>query len=172
MQFALPGGASSRAPAPAHALVYAAPIITTTREHHMQAIVRIAILALFYSAAQARAADLTIRIDNVESNDGQVMVALYDGAANWLKRPLQTAAVEAVAGTTTVQFKDLAPGEYAFAVVHDANGNGRLDKNRMGMPVERSGFSKDAQGFMGPASFEAARFSLPAAGSSLAVNLR
>jgi uncharacterized protein (DUF2141 family) len=138
----------------------------------MRAAIRIAILALVCSAAQAKAADLTIRIDNVESNDGQVMVALYDGAAGWMKRPLQTASVEAVAGTTTVQFKDLAPGEYAFAVFHDANDNGRLDRNRMGMPVEMFTFSNDAQGFMGPAPYEAARFALPAAGRSLAVNLR
>jgi len=138
----------------------------------MQAAVRLAILAFVCSAAQARAADLMIRIDNVESNEGQVMVALYDGAADWMKRPLQTAAVEAVAGTTTVQFKDLAPGVYAFAVYHDANGNGRLDRNRMGMPVEMSTFSNDAQGFMGPAPFEAAKFALPDAGRSLTVNLR
>ena len=138
----------------------------------MQAAVRLAILAFVCSAAQARAADLMIRIDNVESNEGQVMVALYDGAADWMKRPLQTAAVETVAGTTTVQFKDLAPGVYAFAVYHDANGNGRLDRNRMGMPVEMSTFSNDAQGFMGPAPFEAAKFALPDAGRSLTVNLR
>jgi uncharacterized protein (DUF2141 family) len=138
----------------------------------MQATVRLAVLASILAAAQAVAADLTIRIDNVESNDGQLMVALYGSAGEWMKRPLQTATVEAVAGTTTVQFKDLAPGEYAFAVYHDANGNGRLDRNRMGMPVEMSTFSNDAQGFMGPAPFEAAKFALPDAGRSLTVNLR
>jgi len=138
----------------------------------MHAAVRLAILTFICSAAQARAADLTIRIDNVESNEGQLMVALYGGAGEWMKRLLQTAAVEAVAGTTTVQFKDLAPGEYAFAVYHDANGNGRLDRNRMGMPVEMSTFSNDAQGFMGPAPFEAAKFALPDAGRSMTVNLR
>jgi uncharacterized protein (DUF2141 family) len=42
----------------------------------------------------------------------------------------------------------------------------------MGMPVEMSTFSNDAQGFMGPAPFEAARFALPAAGRSMTVNLR
>jgi uncharacterized protein (DUF2141 family) len=138
----------------------------------MQATVRLAILACLCSAAQVRAADLTIRVDNVESNDGQLMVALYASGADWMKRPLQTASVEAVAGTTTVQFKDLAPGEYAFAVFHDANGNGRMDRNRMGMPVEMATFSNDAQGFMGPAPFEAAKFALPDAGRSLTVNLR
>jgi uncharacterized protein (DUF2141 family) len=71
-----------------------------------------------------------------------------------------------------VQFKDLASGDYAVAVYHDANGNGRLDRNRMGMPVEMSGFSNDAQGFMGPPSFDAARLALPAEGRGLTINLR
>jgi uncharacterized protein (DUF2141 family) len=137
----------------------------------MQAAIRIAILATILNTALAQAAVLAIRIDNVESNDGQIMVALYD-RAGYMKQPLRTAAVEAVAGSTTVQFKDLAPGEYAFAVYHDANGNGRLDRNRMGMPVEMSTFSNDAQGFMGPPSFEAARLTLANEDRDLAVNLR
>jgi uncharacterized protein (DUF2141 family) len=33
-------------------------------------------------------------------------------------------------------------------------------------------FSNDAQGFMGPPSFDAARFALPAAGRAVTVNLR
>jgi uncharacterized protein (DUF2141 family) len=138
----------------------------------MQAAIRSAILLLAAVTGLAGAADLTIRIDNVENNDGRIMVALYDGADAYMKRPLQTAAVEAVAGATTVQFKDLAPGEYAFAIFHDANGNGRLDRNRMGMPTEMHTFSNDAQGFMGPPSFDAARFALPAAGRAVTVNLR
>jgi uncharacterized protein (DUF2141 family) len=137
----------------------------------MQAAIRIAILSSILGAGFAQAAELAIRIDNVENNDGQIMVALYDRAA-YMKQPVQTASVEAVAGTTMVQFKELAPGDYAVAVYHDANGNGRLDRNRMGMPVEMSGFSNDAQGFMGPPSFEAARLALPADGRSLTITLR
>jgi uncharacterized protein (DUF2141 family) len=134
--------------------------------------VRTAILVLAATSAFARAADLTIRIDNVQNNDGQLMVALYDGAADFMKRPVQRAAVEAIAGSTTVLFKDLAPGEYAFAVIHDANGNGRMDTNRIGIPIEAVAFSRDAQGFMGPPSFDAAKVTVPAAGAALAVSLR
>lgn len=137
----------------------------------MHAAVRTAILAAIFSTGFAQAAELAIRIDNVESNDGRTMVALYD-RAGYMKQPLQTAAVEAVAGTTMVQFKDLAPGEYAFAIYHDANGNGRLDRNRMGMPVEMSTFSNDAQGFMGPPAFDAARLTLADAGRAVTVNMR
>lgn len=137
----------------------------------MQAAIRAAILAAVFGTSLAQAAELAICIENVESNDGQIMVALYD-RAGYMKQPLQTASVEAVAGSTMVQFKDLAAGEYAFAVYHDANGNGRLDRNRMGMPVEMSTFSNDAQGFMGPPPFEAARLTLADANRAVTVNMR
>jgi uncharacterized protein (DUF2141 family) len=170
MQLALPGGASSHARASARARGYPAPIIND-KGAPMHAAVRIAILASILGAGPAQAAELAIRIDSVESNDGQIMVALYD-RAGYMKQPLKTAAVEAVAGTTMVQFKDLAPGEYAFAIYHDANGNGRLDRNRMGMPVEMSTFSNDAQGFMGPPAFDAARLTLADADRAVTVNMR
>jgi uncharacterized protein (DUF2141 family) len=43
---------------------------------------------------------------------------------------------------------------------HDENGNGQLDKNMMGIPRERVGFSRDARGRMGPPSFADAAIDL------------
>ena len=34
-------------------------------------------------------------------------------------------------------FEGVTPGRYAVAVLHDANANGRLDTNVLGMPQER-----------------------------------
>jgi uncharacterized protein (DUF2141 family) len=42
----------------------------------------------------------------------------------------------------------------------------------MGMPVEMSTFSNDAQGFMGPPAFEAARLVLADANRAVTVNMR
>ncbi|UUZ49269.1 DUF2141 domain-containing protein [Massilia sp. B-10] len=59
-------------------------------------------------------------------------------------------------------FKDLPEGEYAFAVYHDANANGQMDKNLLGIPTEDYAFNNNAVGKMGPPKFEAAKFALPA----------
>ena len=67
--------------------------------------------------------------------------------------------------------RDLPAGDYAFAVFHDANSNGKLDKNMLGMPTEDYAFSNNALGKMGPPSFEQARISLPAAGATVRVTL-
>jgi len=36
----------------------------------------------------------------------------------------------------------------------DENGNGKLDTGAFGIPVEKFGFSNDAEGVMGPPSYE------------------
>jgi uncharacterized protein (DUF2141 family) len=138
----------------------------------MQAVIRTAILALICGAACASAADITVRIDHVTNNDGQIMVALYDNTADYMKRPVRKAAVAAATGGVTVVFKDLAPGNYGLTVFHDANANGRLDTNAMGIPVESIGFSNDAQGVMGPPAFDAVKFAVPDAGAAITANLR
>ena len=101
-----------------------------------------------------------------------VRVALFDSAEHFLKRALRSAGAPAVEGTTTLIVSGLAAGDYAIAVYHDANDNGKLDQNMMGIPVEATAFSNDALGNMGPPSFEAVRFALPAGGKAIRVTLR
>ena len=138
----------------------------------MKRSIRSAIFLLAAIAPLAHAADLTIRVDNVRSVGGQLMVALYDGAATFLKQPARSQGVPAEAGSTTVVFRDLAPGRYAITVYHDANGNGKMDSNMMGTPVEAYAFGNDAQGRMGPPSFDDAALAVPAAGLATHVTLR
>lgn len=130
-----------------------------------------ALLALF-ALPLAHAADLTIHVDDVKRAAGQVMVALYDKEERFMKTPLAGSNAAAVQGSTIVVFKDLPAGEYAFAVVHDANGNGKMDRNLVGLPLEDYAFSNNALGKMGPASYADARFSLPAGGATVRVTLR
>jgi uncharacterized protein (DUF2141 family) len=130
--------------------------------------------ALFFviAAGTAHGADLTIHVDNVNSAEGQVRVALYDAAGAFLKQPARVAAVAAVTAGTTVVFKDIPAGDYGFAVFHDTNGNGKMDANPMGIPIEPVAFSNNAQGHMGPPSFDAVKLAVPAAGLDTAVTLR
>jgi len=132
------------------------------------------LVAVLVAAAMlpACAADLTITVQGVASADGQVMIALYDSADSFLGRPLRAVAAPATQGDVQVQVKDLAAGEYAFAIYHDANGNGKLDRNAAGMPIEDYGFSNNALGKRGAPAFEDARVLLPVAGAATSVSLR
>jgi uncharacterized protein (DUF2141 family) len=136
------------------------------------AFLALAIAAPLAAPLSAHAADLVIHVGNVKSATGQVMVALYDAAGSFLKRPARVTKAQADTAGTTLVFHDLAPGNYGFSVFHDANDNGRLDTNLMGIPTEPIAFSNDAQGHMGPPAFDAVRLAVPAAGLETTVSLR
>jgi uncharacterized protein (DUF2141 family) len=73
--------------------------------------------------------------------------------------PNRFAAVALRANTamkSEVVLTNLDPGPYAIILFHDENGNGKLDKNALGVPTEPYGFSNNVQGFLGPPAFEKA----------------
>lgn len=117
------------------------------------------ILTIFISAlsffTQAQNT-LTIEITNLKTDNGTVMIALYDG---------QEKAVKKLKGTVkdkvcTVEISDLPAGTYAVQYYHDENDNGKMDTGMFGKPEEGYGYSNDARGFMGPADFEDQIFEL------------
>jgi uncharacterized protein (DUF2141 family) len=135
-------------------------------------------LAVFTAAilavvtASSRAADLTIAVTGVASAEGQVLVALYNSADTFQAKPFRAVAVPAAAGDMRLMVRDLPAGNYAFALYHDANGNGKLDRNLVGMPTEDYAFSNNAMGKRRAPDYEAARFQVPAAGAVANVSLR
>ncbi|PEQ12244.1 hypothetical protein B2G71_13810 [Novosphingobium sp. PC22D] len=73
--------------------------------------------------------------------------------------------------TVRLDFGPVAMGRYAIAIIHDENGNGKLDK-RLTMPREGYGFSNDAPVRMGPPSFEAAAFEVSGTRARLSIKMR
>jgi uncharacterized protein (DUF2141 family) len=125
-------------------------------------------LALAGLAAQAH--DLTVEVRNTRGDQGVVNGALYAGGTTWLKTPLQGLR-EPVTGMTVLVFRNLPAGTYALSLFQDENGNDKLDRNVAGTPLERYGFSRDAQGQMGPPVFPDAAVEL-AGDTTITVTLR
>ena len=109
---------------------------------------------------QAPAADLSIEVRGIRSDDGRVRLAVHgpgsrdtfpsgDDVVAESGRPARVGAVRFVVG-------DLSPGRYALAAFHDENDNGELDTNLVGIPSEGYGFGNDASATFGPPDFEAA----------------
>lgn len=59
-------------------------------------------------------------------------------------------------------FAGLPPGTYAVAVVHDENGNGKLDTNFLGMPTEGWGATNNVKPLMSAPSFADSKVTLKA----------
>jgi uncharacterized protein (DUF2141 family) len=133
---------------------------------------RLLFALLFAVAAPVFSADLTINVDGVANADGQIMVAVFNSADTFPVKPVRGLAVPAQNGKVQLVVPDLPAGDYAFAIYHDTNGNGKLDRNPVGMPIEDYAFSNNAIGKRGAPSFNDARVALPAAGATTSVNLR
>ena len=97
---------------------------------------------------------LTVVVDGIEKSNGTVLVAVQD-SINFMKQPLYygMAKVEQDAEEITVVIENVASGNYAVAVFHDENDNGKLDTGAYGIPIEKYGFSNNAVVKMGPPAF-------------------
>lgn len=84
------------------------------------------VLGLFASSAPAQS-DLTVKVKNISSAKGKVMIAADKG---------QYAMVEATGDTATLVLRALPEGKCKLYVFHDENGNYQLDRED-GLPVER-----------------------------------
>jgi uncharacterized protein (DUF2141 family) len=120
----------------------------------------------------AQAHTLTVNIDQIKEQTGKLHVALYRSEQSYQQGKDAVAAVAKTVSGDTQQlvFPDLADGQYAIKIMHDANENGELDRNIMGIPSEGYGFSNNA-GQFGPASFKDAAFAV-AADTSLTIHIR
>lgn len=121
----------------------------------------------------AQAAELELEVQGLASGTGQVLVAVF-GAEGWLRKPIAAGRQEAAAqqgGALRIQIKDVPEGMVGVTVIHDQNGNGRLDMNAMGMPMEPTAFSNNAVGQFGPPRFEQAGFELKSPGARITIKL-
>ena len=127
--------------------------------------------AAFLAMTLATAADITVQVDDVKAAQGNIMVAVYT-ADSFLKTPAKASGAAAAMTGNTIVFADLPEGDYAIAVYHDANSNGKMDRNVLGIPTEDYAFSNNAVGKFGPPKFDEAKVTVPATGATLRVSLK
>lgn len=95
------------------------------------------------------------------ASTGAIMVVLFDSQAGYDgDRPVRVARIDVAAGAVSTTFDGLPVGDYAVKSFHDVNGDGQMNTNPFGMPIEPYAFSNNAVGNMGPASWDRARFAV------------
>ncbi len=121
-------------------------------------------IALLLSALAAQAGELRLELEGAGLAGKQVRVAVYSANApeqfSSDEKYYRGLVNEANGDRLSVLVGELPPGRYAVAAYVDNNRNGRQDKNFLGMPQERYGFSNDARGSFGPPDFAAAAFDI------------
>ena len=128
-----------------------------------------AALLLSAAPALAQSADDNKLVLTFETGarTGLVMIALYDSASAFNGEGQNADANRAVArtaisaqGRVIATFDNLPAGDYAVKAFHDVNGDGEMNTNPFGMPIEPYAFSNNAVGNMGPARWDRAHFTV------------
>lgn len=127
------------------------------------------ILTSVYAWCQTK---LQVTVTDIKGQKGDIIVGIFDSDENFLKKPLDTRLAKPSGDSVTVVFENVKPGRYAVSVMHDANKNKDLDKNKLGIPKEGFGFSNNVQGTMGPPSFERAQFDLTPEQKGLDIDIK
>ncbi len=108
---------------------------------------------------------LEVRIAGIRKQQGgTLLVALYDRESTWLKLDAArlVARIMVAADSETAVFDGLPiDSSYAVAVIHDRNGNGKLDMRWFPFPKPKEGAGVSQNHVrMGKPRYEQARFAL------------
>lgn len=124
-------------------------------------------------SAAAPVAALDVAIDRLRSTRGLIRICLTADPENFPACVDDAAAVtrSIAANGRGVRFEGLPRGAYAVAIIHDENGNARLD-TFAGIPREGYGFSRNPPVRFGPPRFAAARFTLDGDANAQQIRMR
>lgn len=135
----------------------------------------LAIGGLSGAAAQGSGTSVTVKITDLRNAKGVVRACMTTDQSRFPKCRSDAAAHRQVVranGNVELTFRNVTPGRYAIALLHDENENGKADRALMMMPKEGFGFSRDAKVRMGPPKFGDAAFDVGAASVRQTIKMR
>jgi uncharacterized protein (DUF2141 family) len=112
------------------------------------------------NAQEQETVTLTVNVTDLDSNKGKVLIAIYEGDENFLKKRFMGGMSKIEDNKVTYTFKNVPKGEYAVSFFHDENDNNKMDSNFLGIPKEDYGCSNNAKGFMSAPKYKDAKFQL------------
>lgn len=116
--------------------------------------------------------NLTVDVQNVRIQKGFVYIALFRAGSDFPEgKPTQGKKVEASSQQVSSIFS-VEPGEYAIAVFHDENSNGKMDKKIFGIPKEPYGFSNNFRPKMSAPKFSDCQFKMSNSEKTVRIELK
>ncbi len=123
-------------------------------------------------AQPAGQATIILRVTGLRSEKGQVKIALFNSPARWLEEPAYSATINVDGQEVVWKINDVPYGDYAVAVFHDENRNGKMDKNVLGIPMEPYGFSNNVKVTFGPPKWEKAKFVVKSSTQDVSIEVK
>ncbi|MCE3018753.1 MAG: DUF2141 domain-containing protein [Pirellula sp.] len=129
-----------------------------------------------YDKNQARTFRISVR--GFASTSGSCRIAVYSNSASFNQpdkaalRIILPIGGESVIWEPSDEEMVKLPEAVAIAAFQDVNENEKLDKNSLGIPTERYGFSNNPKRGFGPPSFQQAKFTLSTGINTLDIEIR
>lgn len=102
---------------------------------------------------------LVINVDRIRNQKGVLGATVFRSPDGWPEKndkSFRHGPFPLTGSTGTAAFSDLAPGDYAVAVIHDENENRKVDRNFLGWPLEGFGFANNPKVLLEAPSFKQA----------------
>ena len=118
-------------------------------------------------------AELVIEISDVAVDRGSIGIQIFSSKEQYENEEShEDVRVEAVSPLTTVKV-DLQEGEYSFRLFHDADGDGEMKYNFIGLPQEPYAFSNNrTPGMGGSPPWDRVKFTVGADGAKQEIKLK
>jgi uncharacterized protein (DUF2141 family) len=122
--------------------------------------------ALPGAAPDSQPQPLSMGVQDLRSGKGNLLVCIVRSPAYFpdCSRDPDKRHLTVPVSSGAIALGEVAPGDYAIAIIHDENGNGKLD-TFAGIPREGVGFSRNPAIRFGAPSFRSAQF--PVTGSAV-----
>ena len=119
------------------------------------------ILGITTTATSAQNVTLTVKITGIEKLVGKMHVGIYNKADGFPieGKELKHVIIDVTAKTLTCTFT-VPAGYYAIAMYQDENLDGKINKNFLGIPQEKFGFSNNIVPKLSEPSFDETKINL------------
>ena len=111
-----------------------------------------------FSSFSQEASALKVKVENIKKVKGSMMIAIYNHEDQFLSKEIMSDGKAIEKNTIEFTFNGLKAGTYAISIYQDENGNGKLDANFMGIPLEPYAFSNNFRPIFRKPSFEQTKF--------------
>lgn len=117
-----------------------------------------------------RKATFQINVTNIRTMSGNLRVAVFNCKDFPDCKPVYTKSLPVVQGQQQATFQ-VEPGDYAVAIHHDVNSNGKMEKKMFGIPKEPYGFSNNFRPVMSAPKFNDCRVTVGSGGKTIGIKL-
>jgi uncharacterized protein (DUF2141 family) len=142
------------------------------------ALLFLSILGNFTLIPQTKASinsNLAITVNGMKNQKGQVCFSVFStrqGFPSDTRRAIKSQCVKVGDTAVNLNLNNLKAGNYAVAVFHDANGDGNLNTNFLGIPTEGFGFSNNPRIRTGPPNFVESAVFVVGSGTNVQIQLQ